>query len=366
MRIAYMLTSLGIGGAEKQVVALADHMATRGHAVLLIVLKARGSEQWPTKLNTVYLDFSKSPAAVFRGMVHARRLLRNFRPDLVHSHTFHANLVARLLKGLARFRVISTFHNVYEGGRLRMLAYRLTDRLAVQTTAVSEAVARSAIQAKAVPPEKCSVMANYIDTSEFSPDPARRAETRALLGAADDFIWLAVGRVVAAKGFLNLLQAFAKVWPEFPHTQLWIAGAGANGRASIAQYAAIAVPCGTMDRVRRLGLRRDIPALFDGADAFALSSAWEGMPLVVGEAMAMEKPVVATDVGGVRELVGDPGWLVPARDPEALAASMLRVMRRPVEIRKSAGKASRMRILEYFSTTARFPAWEDFYQSVLK
>ena len=63
--------------------------------------------------------------------------------------------------------------------------------------------------------------------------------------------------------------------------------------------------------VRWLGLRDDMPSLLDGADAFVLSSAWEGMPLVVGEAMAMEKPVVATDVGGVRELVGDAGVVIP-------------------------------------------------------
>ena len=65
-----------------------------------------------------------------------------------------------------------------------------------------------------------------------------------------------------------------------------------------------------------------MPALLDGADAFVSGSAWEGMPLAVGEAMAMEKPVVATDVGGVRELVGDAGVIVPAKDSEALASAM--------------------------------------------
>ena len=70
-----------------------------------------------------------------------------------------------------------------------------------------------------------------------------------------------------------------------------------------------------------------MPALLDAADGFVLASAWEGMPLAVGEAMAMEKPVVATDVGGVRELVGDAGVIVPAKDPEALAKAMLALMR---------------------------------------
>jgi hypothetical protein len=80
------------------------------------------------------------------------------------------------------------------------------------------------------------------------------------------------------------------------------------------------------DSVRWLGLRRDMPALLDAADAFVSGSAWEGMPLAVGEAMAMEKPVVATDVGGVRELVGDAGLVVPAKDSGALADAMQATM----------------------------------------
>ena len=70
-----------------------------------------------------------------------------------------------------------------------------------------------------------------------------------------------------------------------------------------------------------------MPALLDAADGFVLASAWEGMPLAVGEAMAMEKPVVATDVGGVRELVGEAGVIVPAKSPESLAQAMLALMR---------------------------------------
>ena len=66
--------------------------------------------------------------------------------------------------------------------------------------------------------------------------------------------------------------------------------------------------------MRWLGLRRDMPALLDAADGFVSGSAWEGMPLAVGEAMVMEKPIVATDVGGVRELVGDAGAIVEAKD----------------------------------------------------
>jgi glycosyltransferase involved in cell wall biosynthesis len=316
MRIAYMLTTLAVGGAEKQAVALAEDMASHGHSVLLIVLREREPEQLPTGIEAVYLDLRRAPPSLVRGFLRVRRVLRAFHPDLVHSHTCPANLFARILRllGIAP-PVVCTIHNVYEGGRLRMLAYRLTDRLALQNTAVSQEVARSFARRRAISARKCTVISNAIDSQAFAPDFARRLQMRAELNAGDDFIWLAVGRLVNAKGFLNLLQAFSDVWPQFPQAQLWIAGPELRPASARTGYSLLALHKGTMDHVHRLGLRRDMPALFDAADAFVLSSSWEGMPLAVGEAMAMEKPIVATDVGGVRELLGDCGTLVPMRDP---------------------------------------------------
>jgi len=361
MRIVYVLTSLGMGGAERQTIALAEWMASQGHTIAFVVLRSRQPEEWPTRLDVLYLDILKSPRSIVIGLIRARRFLKAFRPDLVHSHTYHANLVARLLKLLTPTQVVSTMHNVYEGGRLRMLAYRLTDFLAVRTTTVSEAVAQHAIESRAVPARRCLVFPNALDTNAFAPDRERRIETREEFGAGDDFIWLAAGRIVSAKGFVNLLKAFSEVWVVHPHTQLWIAGSGTGGSPGKARY--IALRKGTMDRVRRLGLSRDMPALLDAADGFVLASAWEGMPLVVGEAMAMEKPVVAADVGGVSELVGDTASLVPARNPDALAEAMLKVMQQTPDARRAHGSEARARIVTHFNTAIRFPEWEAFYRS---
>jgi len=90
------------------------------------------------------------------------------------------------------------------------------------------------------------------------------------------------------------------------------------------------------------------------------------MPLAVGEAMAMEKPVVATDVGGVHELLGECGILAPPRNPEALAAAMLEVMRKPEVVRQSWGYAARERIVAHFSMEAKADQWEALYQSLLR
>ena len=368
MRIVYVLTSLGVGGAERQVLALAARMAQRGHSVALMVLRPTVAEEWPTDLPVLRLGMNKSPMGVLAGLARARRFLLDFRPDLVHSHSFHANLVARLLKLLAPAPVIvSTVHNVYEGGWHRMLAYRLTDPLSRRTTAVSQAVAERFIRLGAIPRRKCVVITNGIDAGEFSPDTARREEMRARMRAGSDFVWIAVGRLVPAKDFPNLLAAFAQARAALPQTQLWIAGAamdgsidsaGPGGDASLPQPA-------SDDRVRWLGLRRDLAALLDAADGFVLSSAWEGMPLALGEAMAMEKPVVATDVGGVRELAGDAATLVPARDPMALAAAMLDLMRQPTAARQALGGAARERIAAQFSIDRRADDWEELYGAEL-
>ncbi len=364
MRIIYVLTSLGMGGAERQVLDLAQRMASRGHIVTLLVLRPRLDEEWQTSLSILHLNIRKTPLSLLSGMAKGRRFLREFRPDLIHGHNFHANFVARMSGMLVpATAVVSTIHNVYEGGWSRMLAYRLTDGLSYRTTAVSHAVAERFARMKAVSEKKFQVICNGIDTVEFAPSSERRAAMRAALGVDREFIWLTAGRIAPAKDYPNLLRAFALVHMSRPQAQLWIAGEAKRTEASTLQF--LVAELGLGGSFRWLGLRRDLPALLDTADGFVLGSAWEGMPLAVGEAMAMEKPVVATDVGGVRELVGEVGLIVPSKAPDALAAAMLDLMRRPEEDRSALGKAARLRIESSFSMGAKAEEWETLYYSIL-
>jgi glycosyltransferase involved in cell wall biosynthesis len=367
MRILYILNSLGMGGAERQTLAVAKRMASRGHAIAVMTLMPRLPEEWTTGLRVHRLDMRASIAGLIPGLLLARRFCKDFEPDLLHSHSFHANIFARLLGKLyPRAAVLSTVHNVYEGGWARMAAYRMTDPLAQCTTVVSEAAAERFLRIGAIARRRCIVVANGVDPAEFAPDDKRRARMRAEMGIDGEFVWLAAGRVTPAKDFPNLLQAFVRVHDACPQARLWIAGEpmGDPSRPATRSAALIAELKGRRDDVRWLGLRRDMPALLDAADAFVLSSAWEGMPLAVGEAMAMEKSVAATDVGGVRELVGDTGALVPPRDADALARAMLATMEQPMETRRELGRAARQRIEEHFSLDARADAWESLYRSL--
>jgi glycosyltransferase involved in cell wall biosynthesis len=366
MRIVYVLTSLGMGGAERQVLALASRMTERGHSVALMVLRPQLKQEWPTSIDVVHLEMRRSFFSVIAGLVRGRRFLKGFKPDVVHSHSFHANFVARLLKVLVPApAVVSTVHNIFEGGRGRMLAYQLTDCLSRQTTAVSTSAAERFVRLKAVPRRKCVVLTNGIDTAEFSSSAERRAQMRIEMGVGEEFVWLTAGRIVPAKDFPNLLRAFGLVLAARPHARLWVAGEAVDAQSNPIKNFVVGGSKGFMDHVRWLGLRRDMPALMDGADGFVLASAWEGMPLVVGEAMAMGKPVAATDVGGVRELVGYAGVIVPAGNSEALAEAMLGLMGRSAEERRTLGRAGRSRIEDSFSIETRVVEWEALYGSLV-
>jgi glycosyltransferase involved in cell wall biosynthesis len=370
MRIVYVLTSLGVGGAEKQALAVADRMAKRGHAVALLVLKPRVAEEWPSALRKFHLEMRRTPASFLSGLDRARPFVTDFQPDLVHSHSFHANIFARLLTlRLPRLVVISTVHNVNEGAWTRMLAYRFTDRLSRKTVAVSEAARERFTRLKAVPTQKCIVIRNGIDVAGFVPDAEFRKLARAEMGVSPEpdsreFVWLAVGRIAPAKDYPNLLRAFAQVCAEKADARLWIAGEDAGGGSALLRD--LAAELRVDDKVRWLGLRHDVPELLNAADAFVSASAWEGMPLAVGEAMAMEKPVVATDVGGVGELVGYAGAVVPARNPVALAKAMIDVMQRNCKERCAQGGTARERIAKKFSVDSAVNAWEGLYRELIR
>ena len=120
-------------------------------------------------------------------------------------------MLARCLRLFERRpKLVCTIHNVYEGGGLRMLAYRLTDPLAHLTTAVSRAVAKRFERFHAVKASKCVVVTNGIDTKEFIADAERRARVRREMGVGAEFVWIAVGRITAAKDLPNLLRGIRR------------------------------------------------------------------------------------------------------------------------------------------------------------
>lgn len=323
MRILLLTTGLKLGGAEQQVAALARQFVALGHAVAVASLTPECDVALPDAVTTVPLDMRKTPQSMVRALWQLRAFVRKWQPDILHAHMVHANLLARVLAATGNAPpVICTAHSAHEGGALRMLSYRLTDRWSQLNTHVSPQGRQAMIEAGAVSSPRIIVVPNGIDTAQFCPDTTLRQRARAALGLQDSTrLLINVGRLVKEKAQAILIDAFAQVGADLD-TQLLIVGEGPLRGALEQQIRDHKLA----ERVHLTGARRDIPALLNAADLFVLSSDIEGMPLALGEALACGLPVVATDAAGVSELLGDYGEIVQRGDPAALAAAMRRAL----------------------------------------
>jgi glycosyltransferase involved in cell wall biosynthesis len=367
VRIFFLSTSMGMGGADSQLLSAARVLAARGHEVMIVSLTPLGPMGLQARdmgLRTESLEMRRGvpdPRALWR----LARLVRAWRPDVVHSHMVHANLMARALRLIAPVPVlVSTIHSVHEGGRLRMIAARLTSRLVDHVTIVSQAAADRYVGDGIVPRHLVSVVPNGVDTELIRNVPAGSREAlRASLGLRDRFVWLAVGRFEVPKDYPNMLRAFARCSREHPDSVLLLVGRGSLQAAT----EALAVELGLGDTVRFLGVRPDVPLVMSAADAYVLSSAWEGMPMVLLEAAAAGLPIVATAVGGNREVVldGESGLLVPPRDDAALAAAMARLRELPESRRRAMGTRGHDHVRSGYGLERVAERWEEIYREAL-
>ncbi|BBT96044.1 glycosyl transferase [Aeromonas veronii] len=360
MNITLIITGLGMGGAERQVCDLADQFAAKGHQVLLISMTGETvNRPQSAKIEVAELNMAKTPLGFIKAYWQARRLIMQFKPDVVHSHMVHANLFARLLCLTTHMpKLICTAHSSNEGGRGRMLAYRLTDALCNLSTNVSQEAVDISVSRGAAPASRIIAMPNGIDTARFTFNQTSRATLRAKLQLADNSpLILAVGRLTEAKDYPNLLTAFNQLPSELNHARLAIIGSGEEQ----ANIESLAVQLGLTDRVHFLGLQHNVHEWMSAADVYVMSSAWEGMPLVLLEAMACERVVVATDCGGVKEVLGECGILVPAQNSSALAQGLQQGLALSVEAAKAQGQAARARVVEFYSLDVQAEQWLKLY-----
>jgi len=361
LKISYVITGLDRGGAEIQVRDLALSFKLRGHSVEIVSLlepKAFTVELEDAGISIVCLNMHrerKKSGTFVRAAMGLRRHIRLSRPDIVHSHMVHANILARLaLAWKSMVPLICTAHSITEGGAVRDWAYRLTNWASTLDTTVSHAATNRFLADKVFKQNKTVTVYNGIDHNRYSP----RTFSQNISG--QEFRWVAVGRLHEAKDYPTLLNAMARC----AGATLDIAGHGDLYEPLAQQVHRL----GLNDRVRFLGLRDDVPDLLPAYDGFVLSSAWEGFGLVVAEAMASAIPVVATRSGGPQEIVGEDetaGFLVPPRRSDALAAAMQRLMKLTPEQRQNMGMAGRNRVQAHFSLNAAVSRWEQIYRDLM-
>lgn len=364
--IVLLSTSLGMGGADQQVIYLAHALVAQGHTVRmvsLIPLGKMGIEAQAQGLSVHSLNMKRGVPEP-RALLKLISLLRQWQPQIVHSHMFHANVMARVARSFTPIKVlVTTAHNITEGGRWREIAYRYTDSWCDLTTQVSQAGMERYIKVGVVPKQKIQFIPNVVDNHKFQPNPEVRRKIRQELALKDQFVWLAVGRNHQQKDYSNMIQAFAQVACKFKYAILLIAGDGLLG----SEEETLVEKLGIQSQVRFLGVRRDIPALMNAADAYLMSSAWEGTPVVLLEASASGLPIVTTNVGGNCEVVlnGKTGFLVPPHNFEALAQAMQNLMELPLSERQKMGQLSREYIVEHHNCEQGVIHWVGLYSRLL-
>ncbi|HEX7505319.1 MAG TPA: glycosyltransferase [Polyangia bacterium] len=322
MVIAHILPSFYVGGQEVMAVELASRQVARGNSVIAISLAADATgslESAFTRAGVKTLHIRKRGPAIdvtlpFRL---ALTLIRD-SVEVVHLHNEQPLIYGAPAGKLARCAVVATRHGLVIASPKQLWLRRQAGRLVDGDVSVSMEVANSARAHRLVEDRKVSVIENGIDLVHYQPRAELRAEVRAELGLPDDSLVLgSVCRLVECKNVSLLLRA---ALPHLsPATRLLIIGDGPE-RPKLEAFAS-REPQGKFAHF--LGQRTDVARLLNGLDLFALSSSTEGHPISVIEAMATGLPVLATQVGGIPEMIqdGKTGFLAPV-DEQAYVARL--------------------------------------------
>jgi glycosyltransferase involved in cell wall biosynthesis len=354
-RLLIVITLAEVGGAQTYLAqllpALVDELdvtvAAWGPGPLRAATETAGARY----VSLRHVRRPVSPVHDLLGLLELVALCRRVRPDIVHANSSKAGILGRLAACIARVPTrIFTAHGwafaAYSGATSN--AYLWADRalrpLTTATICVAENERRIGVAAGTCDARRTVVIRNAIDV---------HAAPRATPGDGAPLL-VSVGRLKYPKDTRTLLEAAARVPGEW---QLQLVGDGPD-RAALEPL--------TSDRIRFTGERNDVPALLATASAFVLSSRSEGLPISVIEAMAAGLPVVASDVGGMGELVEDgaTGILVPAGDVEALADALARIVG-DAELRTALGDAGRRRAEQLFDLPAFRQAHLDLYRAQL-
>jgi glycosyltransferase involved in cell wall biosynthesis len=338
MHVVYLIDSLIAGGAERSLAALAPYYRSLGIELDVAYLYERDNVWLPTIEASGAPTFSLAGRGGHVGSLRrATELLRDRRPDVVHTTLFDADVTGRLASLFARVPTVCSLVNEnYGASQLsdpRLAAWKVraaqlidaaTSRRVARFHAVSASVAEVMSRRLHVPRERVDVIPRGRDPETLgSRTDARRTAARAALEVpADVTLLLAVGRHEHQKGFDVLLRAFELVRRARRDVRLVIAGRDGSVTQSLNT---LADRLHVSDAVSFLGFRDDVPELLCAADVFVSASRWEGSPGGIIEAMALETPIVATDIKATTEVFGvaDIATLVRVDDAEGLAHALL-------------------------------------------
>ncbi|NQT22672.1 MAG: glycosyltransferase [Candidatus Omnitrophica bacterium] len=365
LRVMHIVQSLDMGGLENVVLNAIKHSDKEkfNFAVCCLSEKSDLREQLQSEgIQITYLKkrrgFDLSLAFKMAEMIKKKKI------DILHTHNQRPQFYGSLAAKISGTILIHTRHGRDEfENRKSVFLSRFFTVFADKVVPVSEDIRRSAITAERVPQNKFNVIRNGIDAGKFANVTVSQEKLRESLEVGlDDSLIGIVARLEKVKNHKLLMDAFKKVIAIKLKCKLLIIGDGAL-KNELVRYANM---IGIIRNTLFLGLREDIPELLSVLDVFALTSFSEGISLVLLEAMASGKPIVATDVGGNSELIenGINGFLVSSGDVEAVAASILKILNDDRLSRKMSA-ANQKKAFMQFDISRMCSEYEKLYESMI-
>lgn len=371
IKVLYVVDNLSFGGGERGFGQLWTGLNRDRFQTHLAAHPGGKLEEMAHGAGVSFFPIDMSRKVNFITIGHLSRLISQNRIDIVHSMgaraDFFARLACRKMSSTAVLCTVAMLIEGYDVGSLRKAVYKIADRYSAryvtQYIAVSKALKDRLIEECGIPADKISVIYNGVELDQYNPNLCAPDEVCRSLGITDDYPVIGtIGRLVYQKGFSYFLEAAKRVWSERRQVRFVIVGHGPEE----AKLKSLAESLGISHVCTFAGLRFDTARLLSVFNVFVLSSVLEGLPRVVIEAMAMGRPIVATDIDGVREEIrhNETGILVPPEDPIAFAEAILSLLD-DREKAERLGRQARKDAEEMFDLRHTLANVEVLYEKVL-
>lgn len=371
IRVLYVVENTSFGGGERGFGQLAIGLHQDRFHTALAAHPGGELEKTARRGGVEFFAVDMSRKINFSAIAQLSSLILQNRIDIVHSMGARADFFARLAcsrkPSTAIVCTVAMLVDGFDVGLLRKTVYKIADRYSARYVTryitVSRALKDRLVRERGIPPDKISIIYNGVEFDQYNPDLYSSEEARRTLGIRNNYpIIGTIGRLVYQKGFSYFLEAAKQVYLEKKQVQFVIVGDG-NEEANLKQ---LAYSLGISHVCTFVGLRFDIAQLLSAFDVFVLSSILEGLPRIVIEAMAMKRPIVASDIDGVREQLrhNETGLLVPPADPKALAEAILDVLN-DHERAECLGREARKDAEEKFDLKHTLANVEMLYEKVL-
>lgn len=373
MRVLYIITGLGTGGAEAMLLKLLERLDRVSYTPMVISLTTMGDigpRIAALEIQVRALGMSSGfpgPQAI----VTLIRLIREFKPDIVHTWLYHADLLGGVAARLAGVNAVcwgirssnldadKTHWTTRAVRRIcAVLSHVVPQHIFVNSETASQIHISLGYAA-----EKMRVVPNGFNLSRFKPDEGARGRVRANLGCADDTPLVGmVGRFDPLKNHSGFISAMALVNRQMPEVHLLMAGKGVDHDNQ--ELMRSIEKSGLLGKTHLLGARDDVPELMAALDVLVCPSHAEAFPNVIGEAMATGVPCVATHVGDCSFIIGDTGHVVPVGEMVGLASGVQALIKLSRMQQIELGKKARARVAGFFEIGHVVRRYEETYESL--